>query len=59
MTNALRMEQCNFFAHVPYGSVEKCWKEWAMSPVLVVFSDKSFPTFFIFTTLGEEILVRA
>ena len=25
----------------------------------VVFSDKSFPFFFIFTILGEEILVRA
>ena len=42
--------------------VEKCWKAWAMTPVLAVFSDKSFPIFFfIFTTLtlGEEILVRA
>ena len=56
MTNVLRMERCNLFAHAPYGSVEKSWKAWAMSPVLAVFSDKSFPFFFIFTTLGEEIL---
>ena len=51
MTNVLRMERYNFFAHAPYGSVEKCWKAWAMSPVLAVFSDKSFPIFHF----GEEM----
>ena len=60
MTNVLRIERCHFFANAPYSSGEKCWKSWAMSPVLAVFSDKCFFNFFfIFTILGEEILVRA
>ena len=59
MNNVLRMERYNFFAHAPYGSVEKCWKAWAMSPVLAVSPTRAFHFFFFhFTTLGEEILGR-
>ena len=57
--NVLRMERCCFFAHAPNGSVEKCWKAWAMSPVLAGFFQQELSNFFIFTTHREEVLVRA
>ena len=60
MTNELRMERCNFFATALYDSVEKCWKAWAISCTCIsCFIQQELSNFFfIFTILGEEILVR-